>query len=69
MTTPRMKMATLIRMAYLREKISARKPEYIVPSHAPSSRIDVSHPFFVPSTTQSPMSADLLGIEDIKHGI
>jgi hypothetical protein len=45
-TTPTMKMAVLTKMAYLREKISARKPEYSVPSHAPSSRMDTSQPIF-----------------------
>ena len=46
MTTPRMKIAVLTKIAYLREKISARKPEYSVPSHAPNSRIDTSQPIF-----------------------
>ncbi|KKA17603.1 hypothetical protein T310_8462, partial [Rasamsonia emersonii CBS 393.64] len=55
MTTPRMKMAVLTRMEYLRLSTSARKPEYSVPNQAPSSRIAVSQPFLVESATYSPM--------------
>lgn len=45
--TPRIKTQVLTMMAYFLEINSARKPEYSVPVHAPSSRMDVSHPFLV----------------------
>lgn len=60
MITPRMKTPVLRMMQYFREMISARKPEYSVPSHAPSSRMAVSHPFLPPFVTQSPISARLI---------
>lgn len=47
MMTPMMKIQVLTKMAYFREMISARKPEYMVPNQAPSSRIEVNQPFLV----------------------
>jgi hypothetical protein len=45
MTTPRMKTQVAIRMPYFLDAVSAMKPLSNVPNHAPSSRMDVNHPF------------------------
>ena len=51
--TPRTKMPVSRIMAYFRERISATNPAQSVPNHAPSSRIDVSHPLRVGSSFES----------------
>lgn len=44
MTTPKMNTAVAINIAYFLDAVSAIKPERSVPTQAPSSRIEVSHP-------------------------
>lgn len=50
-----MKIAVLIKIAYFRLSTSAKNPEYSVPNQAPSSKIEVSQPFFVEFVVYSPM--------------
>jgi hypothetical protein len=67
-TTPTIKTATLTRIAYFRERISARNPLYKVPNHAPSSRIEVSHPSLVWLEVYAPMSVSrALGNYSMQH--
>ena len=50
------KMPTFIMIAYFRDRISAKNPLYRHPNQAPSSKMDVNHPFLVWSVTQTPIS-------------
>lgn len=57
MTTPTMKTLVEIKIPYFREAASATKPDMMAPNQAPSSKMAVSHPFFVGLLTYPSVSS------------